>query len=132
MPSKVPRQMLRVPRLRESSKCVREAQKWALRQPGESISWPGRAYPGNGLDRKSTRLNSSHRCISYAVFCLKKKKKKKKPAVTLLDLGLRPRPNDPDEGLATMAELKTLDDMAKRIVISGQGDKKKALEADAA
>src|SRR5437762_4096438 len=30
------------------------------------------SYP----DRKSTRLNSSHRCISYAVFCLKKKKKK--------------------------------------------------------
>src|SRR5437764_15249213 len=28
-------------------------------------------------DRKSTRLNSSHRCISYAVFCLKKKKKEK-------------------------------------------------------
>src|SRR5437879_13582860 len=28
-------------------------------------------------DRKSTRLNSSHRCISYAVFCLKKKKQKK-------------------------------------------------------
>src|SRR5437764_8361556 len=27
-------------------------------------------------DRKSTRLNSSHRCISYAVFCLKKKKDK--------------------------------------------------------
>src|SRR5437879_9387328 len=27
-------------------------------------------------DRKSTRLNSSHRCISYAVFCLKKKKKR--------------------------------------------------------
>src|SRR5437879_7972146 len=32
---------------------------------------------GDRLDRKSTRLNSSHRCISYAVFCLKKKKKKK-------------------------------------------------------
>src|SRR5207248_9753657 len=31
-----------------------------------------------GLDRKSTRLNSSHRTISYAVFCLKKKKKKTK------------------------------------------------------
>src|SRR2546421_3229562 len=30
-------------------------------------------------DRKSTRLNSSHDQISYAVFCLKKKKKKKKP-----------------------------------------------------
>src|SRR5207248_11151069 len=31
-------------------------------------------------ERKSTRLNSSHRTISYAVFCLKKKKKKKKKA----------------------------------------------------
>src|SRR5438552_13941321 len=30
------------------------------------------------LDRKSTRLNSSHQIISYAVFCLKKKKKNKK------------------------------------------------------
>src|SRR3989449_2372406 len=30
-----------------------------------------------GQDRKSTRLNSSHGYISYAVFCLKKKKKKK-------------------------------------------------------
>src|SRR5690242_21027013 len=29
-----------------------------------------------GVDRKSTRLNSSHMSISYAVFCLKKKKKK--------------------------------------------------------
>src|SRR5437762_9696578 len=28
----------------------------------------------NQVDRKSTRLNSSHRCISYAVFCLKKEK----------------------------------------------------------
>src|SRR2546427_7742739 len=33
-------------------------------------------YPVSG-DRKSTRLNSSHSQISYAVFCLKKKKKKK-------------------------------------------------------
>src|SRR5437660_8027774 len=31
----------------------------------------------SALDRKSTRLNSSHVAISYAVFCLKKKKKKK-------------------------------------------------------
>src|SRR5437763_13199203 len=31
-------------------------------------------------DRKSTRLNSSHRCISYAVFCLKKKKKLRRHA----------------------------------------------------
>src|SRR2546428_6365675 len=34
--------------------------------------------PGEGKDRKSTRLNSSHDQISYAVFCLKKKKKEKK------------------------------------------------------
>src|SRR2546422_6626253 len=34
------------------------------------------AEPWNSLDRKSTRLNSSHGYISYAVFCLKKKKKK--------------------------------------------------------
>src|SRR2546421_9711179 len=36
------------------------------------------AVPDVGVDRKSTRLNSSHDQISYAVFCLKKKKKKKK------------------------------------------------------
>ncbi len=58
--------------------------------------------------------------------------KKKKPAVTLLDLGLPPRPADPDEGLATLAELKAVDEMAKIIVISGQGEKKNALEAVAA
>src|SRR5437879_9891778 len=34
------------------------------------------AVPWRNVDRKSTRLNSSHRCISYAVFCLKKKTKK--------------------------------------------------------
>src|SRR5205809_1711982 len=34
--------------------------------------------PSGQGDRKSTRLNSSHGYISYAVFCLKKKKKKKK------------------------------------------------------
>src|SRR5438105_11282876 len=34
--------------------------------------------PKNPVDRKSTRLNSSHEWISYAVFCLKKKKKNKK------------------------------------------------------
>src|SRR5690242_20936261 len=33
-------------------------------------------HPKQGEDRKSTRLNSSHMSISYAVFCLKKKKKK--------------------------------------------------------
>src|SRR5437667_7275086 len=43
--------------------------------------WTMRQFAGFGSpedrDRKSTRLNSSHITISYAVFCLKKKKKKK-------------------------------------------------------
>src|SRR5689334_23553846 len=38
----------------------------------------GRWETALSLDRKSTRLNSSHSSISYAVFCLKKKKKKNK------------------------------------------------------
>src|SRR2546422_4375988 len=53
------------------------------RQPHEEIA-PAlvqlakrKDLPGRTTDRKSTRLNSSHGYISYAVFCLKKKKKKK-------------------------------------------------------
>src|SRR2546430_8260807 len=37
-------------------------------------SFPTMSPPSCGVDRKSTRLNSSHSQISYAVFCLKKKK----------------------------------------------------------
>src|SRR5437867_10220909 len=48
------------------------------RWPGASGSrprrWCGPTWRRRTLDRKSTRLNSSHRTISYAVFCLKKKK----------------------------------------------------------
>src|SRR5438309_5733480 len=43
--------------------------------PGLSIE--GEQVSPDWRDRKSTRLNSSHSSISYAVFCLKKKKKKK-------------------------------------------------------
>src|SRR5258708_29631793 len=46
-------------------------------------SWAGRIKRRTRLlntDRKSTRLNSSHQIISYAVFCLKKKKTNKKLA----------------------------------------------------
>src|SRR2546427_3767207 len=39
---------------------------------------------GHAQDRKSTRLNSSHSQISYAVFCLKKKKKKERASKTAL------------------------------------------------
>src|SRR2546429_3425276 len=41
-----------------------------------SASISAENFPRNSRDRKSTRLNSSHGYISYAVFCLKKKKKK--------------------------------------------------------
>src|SRR2546430_15803963 len=41
---------------------------------GTLLEDPGRAEPVPAIDRKSTRLNSSHSQISYAVFCLKKKK----------------------------------------------------------
>src|SRR5437660_5526499 len=72
------------------------AVAWAVTGAGEGLAaGPGAASPqveikkhstgkeatityGDGEDRKSTRLNSSHVAISYAVFCLKKKKKKKK------------------------------------------------------
>src|SRR5439155_26270334 len=52
------------------------AQDRLRRASRESKQRPAVMLPG--LDRKSTRLNSSHVAISYAVFCLKKKKKKKK------------------------------------------------------
>src|SRR2546427_1301817 len=45
-----------------------------LDQPGIDRCWERRIVEGHGQDRKSTRLNSSHSQISYAVFCLKKKK----------------------------------------------------------
>src|SRR5947208_7162247 len=46
--------------------------------PSGCSSGPSARYPGSPRgDRKSTRLNSSHQIISYAVFCLKKKKKTK-------------------------------------------------------
>src|SRR5947199_4519047 len=49
----------------------RRAARHLLREGADGV------YLFNFLDRKSTRLNSSHLGISYAVFCLKKKKKKK-------------------------------------------------------
>src|SRR5437588_8445984 len=51
---------------------IKEAQRRWLRRPAP-MAQSGEATE----DRKSTRLNSSHTVISYAVFCLKKKKKKK-------------------------------------------------------
>src|SRR5438034_8685762 len=58
-------------------------RKERLRRAYSRRCWPVKipAYSKNSaskIDRKSTRLNSSHTVISYAVFCLKKKKKKTK------------------------------------------------------
>jgi two-component system NtrC family response regulator len=52
-----------------------------------------------------------------------------RPTVTLLDLGLPPRPNEPEEGLAALSAILTLDPLAKVIVVSGQGEKQNALRA---
>src|SRR2546427_8984059 len=49
----------------------------------------GSARPAPGQDRKSTRLNSSHSQISYAVFCLKKKKKTKYTIIELMILHIQ-------------------------------------------
>src|SRR5688572_32548191 len=54
---------------------TRASQTSASAGPAASRSWPRAPSPSS--DRKSTRLNSSHSQISYAVFCLKKKKKTK-------------------------------------------------------
>jgi two-component system, NtrC family, response regulator len=52
-----------------------------------------------------------------------------RPAVSLLDLGLPPLPNDPDEGLKTLSSLLAIDPLAKVIIVSGQGEKQNALRA---
>src|SRR5687768_17768676 len=54
-----------------------EAQARGI-DPARLIFAPKMEISRHLADRKSTRLNSSHGYISYAVFCLKKKKKKKK------------------------------------------------------
>src|SRR5437763_5434374 len=78
--------------LHDALPIFKQAVRWAMLalNPADSVELPKierkemqaltpeQAAKFNRVDRKSTRLNSSHRCISYAVFCLKKKKKKKK------------------------------------------------------
>src|SRR5438034_7201961 len=63
-----------------------ERNFWARRDSADYIDWtkakrvvfPNLTPSVRTIDRKSTRLNSSHTVISYAVFCLKKKKKNDK------------------------------------------------------
>src|SRR5438105_15021603 len=56
----------------------RSGERLSIGREREGPGLDGRDEARPGRDRKSTRLNSSHEWISYAVFCLKKKKKKKK------------------------------------------------------
>ena len=51
------------------------------------------------------------------------------PAATLLDLGLPPRPNEPDEGLRVLSDILAIDNTAKVIIISGQSEKQNAIDA---
>src|SRR5256885_4192533 len=57
---------------RSTGRAIDAAQKVVQRAAQLALRLVGRAQ---AADRKSTRLNSSHLVISYAVFCLKKKKK---------------------------------------------------------
>ena len=51
------------------------------------------------------------------------------PMVALLDLGLPPHPNTPEEGLATLSDLLAINPLVKVVIISGQGEKENALRA---
>src|SRR5690348_17387044 len=65
---------------RLGNRCVGPGSERSGIQPDLVLRYPREATDQplvRGEDRKSTRLNSSHPSISYAVFCLKKKKKSK-------------------------------------------------------
>src|SRR2546422_7087046 len=68
---------------RRAARGVRRAD--LRRREGSRTSF----FRGRERDRKSTRLNSSHGYISYAVFCLKKKKKKTSKNIEHEQLRLR-------------------------------------------
>jgi two-component system NtrC family response regulator len=52
-----------------------------------------------------------------------------RPDVVLLDLGLPPHPDSPEEGLAALAEILGQDRLTKVVIVSGQGERKTALDA---
>ncbi len=52
-----------------------------------------------------------------------------KPLVVLLDLGLPPHPNSPEEGLAALSELLEIDPTTKIVIASGQGERANTLQA---
>src|SRR5438128_9141365 len=96
--------MNRVLLIVDDDEAIRTQMKWALSNEYEVISAEDRAGAVQAFNRN-------------------------KPVVTLLDLGLPPRPNEAEEGLAVLADLLAIDEMAEIIIISGQGEKKNALQA---
>jgi two-component system, NtrC family, response regulator len=88
----------------DDDEAIRTQMKWALSEHYEVHFAEDRKAAGEGFE-----VNS--------------------PAVTLLDLGLPPRPNECDEGLAVLSDILAIDNTAKVIIISGQGEKQNAIEA---
>src|SRR2546426_9230460 len=91
------RMRLQIDRLDASGKVAGSSTVWVLGQirmdsraffsasVPEAASYRVQVLSFDWTDRKSTRLNSSHLVISYAVFCLKKKKKNKRNNTNDLD-----------------------------------------------
>src|SRR5258708_19591578 len=67
-----------------ASRSLISMRGWRASAPAATM----RCASGASPDRKSTRLNSSHQIISYAVFCLKKKKQRQQFVILLLCLTL--------------------------------------------
>jgi len=88
----------------DDDEAIRTQMKWALSEQYEVHFAEDRKAAGESFDSNS-------------------------PAVTLLDLGLPPRPNEPDEGLGVLSDILAIDNTAKVIIISGQGEKQNAIEA---
>src|SRR5205085_7337256 len=68
------------------------------------------------IDRKSTRLNSSHSQISYAVFCLKKKNYARTLALVLIDVDHYKRINDTSGHVSGATVLRPLTPGLKRLL----------------
>ena len=88
----------------EDDESIRSQMRWALSQDYEVFL---------GEDRKT----------AVDVF------QKEQPLVVTLDLGLLPRPNEPAEGFAALAEILGKNHLTKVIVVTGQGEKENAREA---
>jgi two-component system, NtrC family, response regulator len=88
----------------DDDEAIRTQMKWALSEHYEVHFAEDRKAAGEGFEANS-------------------------PAVTLLDLGLPPRPNECDEGFAVLSDILAIDNTAKVIIISGQSEKQNAIEA---